>query len=97
LIWIKEPRRAPRHARRTVSRPEGDVAIEASDIVVGVMVAVLGLLGLTAAAHAHDNEMYVFGLGLAGFAGAFVIGQIRRHYDRAEAARRELHAGATAP
>ncbi|MBN9511604.1 MAG: hypothetical protein J0I21_21150 [Alphaproteobacteria bacterium] len=71
--------------------------IETSDVVIGVMVVMLGLLGLTAAAHAHDDEMYVFGLALAGFAGAFVIGQIRRHYDRAEAARRALRAEGTAP
>ncbi len=73
------------------------MAIEASDIVVGVMVAVLGLLGLTAAAHAHDDEMYVFGLGLAGFAAAFLIGQVRRHYDRAAAARQAPRDGGAAP
>jgi hypothetical protein len=66
------------------------VDIEASDLVVGVMMAVFGLLGLLLASRAHDNEMYVFGLALAGLACAFVFGQIRRHFDRKEAVRAEL-------
>ncbi len=41
------------------------------DIVVGVFVALLGLVGLVLAAGALDQEMYVFGLSLAAFAGAF--------------------------
>lgn len=58
--------------------------IEASDLIVGIMVSVLGLLGLILAAGATDNEIYVFGLSLAGFAVVFVLGLIRRHYDKAE-------------
>jgi len=61
--------------------------IEAGDIVVGVMMALLGLLGLILGAGAADDAMYVFGLSLFAFACLFVLGQIRRHYDRADAAR----------
>ncbi len=63
--------------------------LEASDIVVALMMAVFGLVGLMLAANAHDDEMYVFGLALAGFACLFVLGQVRRHYDRQEAVRAE--------
>jgi hypothetical protein len=61
--------------------------IEASDLCTGLLMAVLGLIGLLLASGAHDNEMYVFGLSLAGFATVFVFGLMRRHYDRADAAR----------
>jgi hypothetical protein len=61
--------------------------IEASDLCTGLLTAVLGLIGLLLASGAHDNEMYVFGLSLAGFATVFVFGLMRRHYDRADAAR----------
>jgi hypothetical protein len=59
--------------------------IEASDLIVGVMVAVFGLIGLFLGAGATDDEMYVFGLSLAGFSFLFLFGLIRAHYDRAEA------------
>jgi hypothetical protein len=65
---------------------------ETGDIVVGLMVVVLGLLGLLVAARAWDNEMYLFGLTLAGFAVAFDFGILRRHFDRADAARAETQA-----
>lgn len=61
--------------------------VEASDLVTGLLMAVLGLLGLLLASGAHDDEMYLFGLSLAGFATVFVFGLIRRHYDREDAAR----------
>ena len=61
--------------------------IEASDLCTGLLMAVLGLIGLLLASGAHDNEMYVFGLSLAGFATVFVFGLMRRHYDRADTAR----------
>lgn len=64
--------------------------IEASDLFVGIMVSVFGLIGLILAAGATDNEMYVFGLSLAGFAAVFVFGLIRRHYDKAELQQRLL-------
>ncbi len=64
--------------------------IEASDLIVGIMVSVFGLVGLILASGATDNEMYVFGLSLAGFAVVFVIGLIRRHYDKADLRERTL-------
>jgi len=59
-----------------------------SDVVVGVLVTVLGLIGLFMAAGALDDEIYIFGLSLAGFAALFVFGLVKGHYDRADAARR---------
>ena len=55
-----------------------------SDVVVGVLVAVLGLIGLVMASGAVDDEIYVFGLSLAGFAAVFLFGLIRAFYDRQE-------------
>ena len=60
--------------------------LEPSDVVVGLMVAALGLLGLLLVARAWDAEMYLFGLALAGFAILFDFGLLRRHYDRRDAA-----------
>ena len=60
--------------------------LEPSDVVVGLMVAALGLLGLLLVARAWDDEMYLFGLVLAGFAVVFDFGLLRRHYDRRDAA-----------
>ena len=56
--------------------------VEPGDIVVGLMVGAFGFVGLFLAAGALDDEMYVFGLSLVGFASAFVLGLICRHYDR---------------
>lgn len=56
--------------------------IEVSDLVVGVMMTVLGLLGLVLTSGATDDGIYVFGMSLAGFALIFVLGIVRRHYDR---------------
>lgn len=58
-----------------------------SGIIVGVMVAVLGLVGLIMASGAWDSEIFLFGLSLAGFAVLFIIGLIRRHFDRRDGAR----------
>ena len=58
-----------------------------SDLVVGLMMAVFGLIGLFLAAGAADAEMYVFGLALCGFAVVFDFGLIKRHYDRRDYAR----------
>lgn len=60
--------------------------IEASDLIIGLLMAALGLLGLLLASGAHDVEIYLFGLSLAGWAVVFVFGLIRRHYDRIDAA-----------
>ena len=63
--------------------------IEVSDLIVGLMMAVFGLLGLVLASGATDDGMYVFGLSLAGFAALFDFGLIRRHYDKADARRHQ--------
>jgi uncharacterized membrane protein HdeD (DUF308 family) len=56
-----------------------------SDLVVGLMMAVFGLVGLFLVAGAADNEMYVFGIALCVFAVFFNAGLIRRHFDRRDA------------
>jgi hypothetical protein len=56
-----------------------------SDLIVGLMMAVFGLIGLFLVAGAADAEMYVFGLALSAFAICFDLGLIRRHYDRRDA------------
>ena len=56
--------------------------VEPGDIAVGVMMGLLGCVGLLFAARAVDDAIYVFGLSLAVFAFLFVLGLIRRHYDR---------------
>jgi FtsH-binding integral membrane protein len=58
-----------------------------SDLVVGLMMAVFGLVGLFLVAGAADNEMYVFGIALFVFAVCFNTGLIRRHFDRRDALR----------
>jgi len=59
---------------------------EPSDIAVGAMMTVFGFAGLFLAAGARDDEMYVFGFALVGFSLAFVMGLVKRHYDRRDAA-----------
>ena len=57
------------------------------DIVVGVFVALLGLIGLVLAAGALDQEISVFGLSLVAFAGAFNWGlalKVMRQMDAAQ-------------
>ncbi len=61
--------------------------IEPSDLIVGLMMLVFGVVGLILAAGAVDDEIYVFGLSLFAFACLFIIGQIRHHHDRRDAAR----------
>ena len=51
------------------------------ELLVGLMMAVFGIVGLLLSAHARDDEMFVFGLSLAGFSAAFILGLIRVHYD----------------
>ncbi len=57
------------------------------DIVVGVFVAALGLLGLLLASKALDLEIYLFGLSLFGFGVVFVWGIALQAIRRAEAAK----------
>lgn len=64
--------------------------IEASDLFVGILMAVFGLVGLILASGATDNEMYVFGLSLAGFSAVFILGLMRRHYDKLDLRRKAL-------
>jgi hypothetical protein len=52
-----------------------------SDLVVGGLMAIFGLVGLFLAAGALDDAIYIFGLSLFGYACCFLIGQVRRHYD----------------
>ncbi|MCX7383055.1 MAG: hypothetical protein NT133_16955 [Alphaproteobacteria bacterium] len=59
-----------------------------SSIAVGILVLILGFIGLVLASGALDNEMYVFGLSLAGFSVVFEIGLIKAYFDRNDAARR---------
>jgi hypothetical protein len=63
--------------------------IEPSDLIVGLMMSALGLLGLILASGAMDDGMYVFGFSLFGFACVFVLGLLRRHFDRQDAIRAE--------
>ena len=55
--------------------------IRAADAAVGLLVAVLGLIGLIQAAGATDNEIYIFGLSLLAFAVVFDFGLLKRHFD----------------
>lgn len=59
---------------------------ETADLVVGVMMVPMGLLGLLMAARAVDTEFYVFGLSLTVFAALFGFSLIKRYYDTADAA-----------
>jgi len=61
--------------------------IEPSDLIVGLLMTTFGIIGLILASGAMDNEMYVFGLSLFGFATLFDLGLIRRHFDKAEVRR----------
>jgi hypothetical protein len=67
--------------------PECSMDFEPSDLIVGLLMAALGLIGLILASGAMDSEMYVFGLSLFGFACVFDFGLLRRHFDRLEANR----------
>lgn len=64
--------------------------VQASDIIVGLMVAIFGVVGLVLASRAWDIEMTIFGFSLAGFAVLFILGQIRRHFNTLENARVEV-------
>lgn len=65
--------------------------IDPSDLIVGLLMTAFGIVGLILASGAMDNEMYIFGLSLFGFACLFDLGLIRRHFDKAEAARVKVH------
>jgi hypothetical protein len=61
--------------------------IEPSDLIVGLLMAALGLTGLILASGAMDDGMYVFGFSLFVFACVFEFGLVRRHFDKREAGR----------
>jgi hypothetical protein len=60
--------------------------LDASDVIIGLLVAVFGIMGLFLAAGSVDDGMYVFGLALFAFAVLFEFGILRRALDRADAA-----------
>jgi len=57
-----------------------------ANVLVGLMVAGFGIAGLFLVAGAADSEMFLFGLGSAVFAVAFNFGQVKRHFDKRDAA-----------
>lgn len=58
-----------------------------SDLIVGLMMAVFGIIGLFLVAGAADVEMYIFGLALCGFAVLFDFGLIKRYFDQRDLVR----------
>jgi hypothetical protein len=85
LTWINV--NPARGTQFTVCR-QGEVQMEhMSDLIVGLMMAVFGLIGLFLVAGANDAEMYVFGLALCGFAVLFDFGLIKCHFDRLDVVR----------
>jgi hypothetical protein len=60
---------------------------EGADIVVGMMMVPLGLLGLLLAARALDLEIEVFGWSLSAFAMLFGFGVLKRQCDRTDTER----------
>jgi hypothetical protein len=85
LIQINDPLTPPRQVPGPF--PELPMEVEPGDLIVGLLMSALGLIGLILASGAMDEEMYVFGLSLFGFACVFVLGLVRRHFDKAGARR----------
>jgi uncharacterized membrane protein YiaA len=56
-----------------------------SRVVFLVLSVVIALVGLWAAAVAHDY-MHVFGLGLFAFGTLFALSCVKRHFDERDAA-----------
>lgn len=56
----------------------------ASEIIFGVVAAIMALLGIVLAARAVDTGFFLFGIGLTVFGVLFGFFLLRRHYDRAE-------------
>lgn len=52
--------------------------------ILGVLATGLGLLALLVSARARDDYMYGVGLIVAVACGLFVMGAIKRSFDRAE-------------
>jgi hypothetical protein len=60
---------------------------EAGDYVAYGLMALLSVLGLFMASHAHDDEIYLFGFSLTGFGIVFLLWELKRHYDVRDAVR----------
>ncbi|MFY8106637.1 MAG: hypothetical protein ACOVKO_06945 [Elstera sp.] len=58
-----------------------------ADSLVGVFVAVLGILGLFMASGAVDAELYLFGLSLFALGVLFNFSLVKSAFDRQDAAR----------
>jgi hypothetical protein len=85
LIQINDPLMPARQVPGPF--PECPMDVEPSDLIVALLMVALGLIGLILASGAMDDEMYVFGFSLFGFACAFELGLIRRHFDKVESRR----------
>jgi hypothetical protein len=80
--------RADRVVKSGIHHPaERLMGIEIGDLVIGLLMLAFSLVGLFLAAGAHDNEIYVFGLSLAGWGAVFIFGLLHRHFDRRDAMR----------
>lgn len=53
--------------------------------ILGGIIAATALYALTVASHAHSQGTYYAGLLYAGFAFVFIMGMIRRVYDKIDA------------
>ncbi|GEM_PF-567962 len=56
------------------------------DWILGLVMAVLAILGLVLAANAYDTGMYTFGLGLFAFGIFFDFWLIKKAFDASERA-----------
>ncbi len=74
---------------RGFSGDKAGMNMDPSDLIVGVMMAIFGLIGLVGASGAMDNGIFVFGMSLFVFSVLFIFGLIKRAFDRAEEARHE--------
>ncbi len=50
--------------------------------ILGGIIAATALYALAIASHAHSQGVYLGGLAYAGFAVLFIMGMIRRGYDK---------------
>ena len=55
--------------------------------ILGGIVAATALYALFVASHAHSQGTYLAGLVYAGFSVLFIMGLIRRSYDKLDAGR----------
>lgn len=55
--------------------------------ILGGIIALTALYALVLASHAHSQGAYIAGVLYAGFAVLFIMGLIRRGYDKLDAKR----------